>query len=425
MENEIEKLKKENEKLRGELDKHRMRDSQRNKRRFWVLKKTGTLFIGKGLKKSILAVFHELDKDKSVSKDTLADLSANLIRRFLRVGIVAFLIAILPYYLTYFQNELIKKQNSIIEVQNRRIEQQTHLTEAARRSTQMFIMGEVLQDINKELAEIPENGKRVLSKTLSGRIQALASAMKPYRYLEGDSLIRKPLSPERGQLLIALVAADFDTTFFYSNILKKCNFNYADLRNENLSNAYLKEANLVNANLSNANLYEVNLYEAYLSGANLSNTNLRLSELQYVDLIGADLRDADLELANLEGADLDDVLAFRADMGSANLYNTSFLDADLSYADLGGTELIYADFDGANLKGVNLESADFRRVDFRNIRSMDSVRVHTFDWFEYINGLEVQGIEQIINNYRIDSIPGPNYHLYKKMSPILVRKSSE
>ena len=106
------------------------------------------------------------------------------------------------------------KQNKLIEKQNYRVEQQTHLIEASRRSSQMFVMSDVLSDLNKEL-ENPKNIDRKISKTLTGRIISLSSAMKPYKYLENDTLIKRALSPERGQLLITLLE---------SNIIKIWNF---------------------------------------------------------------------------------------------------------------------------------------------------------------------------------------------------------
>ena len=78
-------------------------------------------------------------------------------------------------------------QNKLFESQNKKMDQQTQLVEASRRSTQMFIMGEVFSDLNKELND-PLNVKDTLSNTLVGRIISLSRSMKPYKYLQNRLL---------------------------------------------------------------------------------------------------------------------------------------------------------------------------------------------------------------------------------------------
>ena len=179
-------------------------------------------------------------------------------------------------YLSLF---LLYKQTNLFKNQNKFIQQQTHLAEASRRSSQMFIMGEVLSDINTELKD-PLNSRDTLSNTLVGRIIGLSRSMKPYKYLVGDSLINKPLSPERGQLLIALVESKIDSTFFVDKILKGSDFSSAELNG---------------ANLSGANLNGVNLNMAQLNSANLKNANLKNARLQLFGMDGKVVLDQELE----------------------------------------------------------------------------------------------------------------------------------
>ncbi|KZS42473.1 hypothetical protein AWE51_03255 [Aquimarina aggregata] len=210
---EINALKKENEGLKKIIAKREKKESQQKSRRNWFLKKIATPIIGFNLKKSIVNSIDEFNEKKVLSKDTLADLGANIIWRITRIGIFAVIIGVFPTVLFIQQNKLLRNQNKkieqqtgLFESQNKFIEQQSFLSEASRRSTQMIILGDILSDLNKEL-ENKNNLQKTLSSTLVGRIISISSVMKPYLYLENGELIDKPLSPERGQLLISLIAA--------------------------------------------------------------------------------------------------------------------------------------------------------------------------------------------------------------------------
>ena len=91
---------------------------------------------------------------------------------------------------------------------------------------------------------------------------------------------------------------------------------YADLCDEDLSNADLR-----GANLSNANLRGADLRYADLRGANLSNADLRGANLSNTDLRGANLSNANLSNADLRGADLSNANLSNANSRGANLSN--------------------------------------------------------------------------------------------------------
>ncbi|NAS30968.1 hypothetical protein GTQ40_08315 [Flavobacteriaceae bacterium R38] len=254
---------------------------------------------------------------------------------------------------------LFLNQNKLFEIQNKRIDQQTHLAEASRRSSQIFIMGEVLGQLNQELIL---NRSDTLSNTLVGRIISLSRAMKPYRYLNNDSLISKPLSPERGQFLISLVESKIDSSFFTKRIIRFCDFQYSDLNN---------------ANLSEADLWNINL--------------------QY----------SDLRLTNF----------WKADLTHAYLMN-----ADLRKASLREARLINANFANSDLTGANLSDADLYQSDFTNVLSLDSVEVDRTDWLIYIrDSLQLKGSHKLFNDYRVDSVPYNPDADFKKI--ILVKKN--
>ena len=219
--------------------------------------------------------------------------------------------------------------------------------------------------VDKELKEdIGKKGVRDLSPQLIGRITGLSTRLKPYRYLDGDELTTKPLSPERGQLFISLLGSQLDT-----NTLVKI-YNRIDLR----------DADLIGANLRGANLIGADLSDADLAFADLSDANLRDADLRDADLSRADLGDA-----NLSGADLTLTDLSRADLS----------DADLRYAYLLGAYLI-----GANLRGANLWNADL------SIADLSQAKVDN----DFLRETQLKG-------YQIDSTFEYNewtYHLVKK-----------
>lgn len=189
-----------------------------------------------------------------------------------------------------------------------------------------------------------------LSLTLEGRISGLLQALRPYRFLEatdcaektifeellswiksflfrnsyqlGCQKLSKPLSPERGQALLAIVNARV-------KINNKYLFHKADLSN----------ANLREVNLSNANLFMANLREANLSGANLFMTNLINSNFTKATLFRANLMGADTKKSNLNSAYLGGTNLVGANLKEANLANAYLTNAKYNtkqYTDVDG-----------------------------------------------------------------------------------------
>lgn len=332
MSEHIDDLLRENARLKARLEKLDSNKGLSDKR--GIFKFVGTLIAGKNLKKSIYNSINEFNEQHKISIDTTSNLIASLIRRITRIGVIGLLVAILPTTLMFYQNNLLKIQNS-------KIETQTHLAEASRRSTQMFIMGEVLSDVNSELKN---NSSSRLSNTLAGRIIGLSRAMKPYRYMIGDKLIDEPISPERGQLLISLCKSKISSSFFVDEILQESDFTKSELMDAKLRGAILRDVNLNDANLSRSDLMNVDLQNASLKNTNLSHV---------------DMADINLINANLEGANLT------------------------------GAFLIRAQLKGANLTRVVL----------------DSVKVDRADWLLYIRDkLKVKGAAQLFETYKIDSV---------------------
>lgn len=327
----IEELEQENQALKAKLDHIQSLSKQKNKRRLGILKFIGGAVAGRKLKRSIYNVLEEYNTQKHVSRATFSDFLASLIQRITRIGVVTILFAVLPSILLIQQNILIKKQN-------KKIQDQTFLAESSRRSSYMFIMGDLMSDLNDERKQ-----SSALSTPLQARIISLSKAIKPYRYLgNNDEIIPKPISPERGQLLIVLSKsgiAKHDLLELYD----ECDFSYAEILNGNLSNAFLKDLDLRNANLSNSDLENVDLTYTLLNNAELVNTDFTDAVLKQANFTNANLSNANLRFATLNGA--------------------NFTDANL-----------------------------------------DNVKVHRMDWLDYIKTKKVKGADELRDDYEVDSV---------------------
>jgi uncharacterized protein YjbI with pentapeptide repeats len=282
------------------------------------------------------------------------------------------------------QNTKIEAQTALLREQNEKLDQQTVTVEAARRGARSTELFALLQ----KASELPPDDE-ARRRAFVGRVVAFTSAATPFFYVkveagrasspEGEGtgaggplrgrakpeLIERPLSPERGQLLVGLLAAGADLAPL---IEARATFAWADLRGADLPGAVLSRADLRGADLSDAGLAGANLSGANLSHADLSRASLladlsgaflSFADLSRAYLSGAFLHRAVLAFANLSGADLSRAnLAFadlsRADLRGADLSGAFLFRANLSFADLS-----HADLSGALLSGANLSGAMF------------------------------------------------------------------
>lgn len=286
----------------------------------------------------------------------------------------------------YNQNKLLLQQNQLLNQQNIRLDQQTYLQEAERRSSLVFLMGNILDAVNEELKEdVGIKGVRDLSPQLTGRIIALSNSLRPYRYLGSDSLVGRELSPERGFLLLSIVSSDIDRSSL-QKIYKSADFSYSDLKHAVLSGKYLAGINLFAADLDEALLDETDL-----SGANLSEAELEGAILARARMPGARLRKTKLFHANFESANLDD----------ANFSDADLRRAYLSSATLQRAHLNRADFSGANLSGIRLGKATCDQI------KLDSAVVSDYFWLDSISAGAANAPsspEFLVANYYIDSV---------------------
>jgi uncharacterized protein YjbI with pentapeptide repeats len=312
-------------------------------------------------------------------------------------------------FLIYRQNQLLQSQ---AQLQNQKMSEQTALMASTRRSNALVLMTSLFDRIDEELKS---NATRTLSDETIARIIALNHSFQPYRYLQGDTLSDKKLSPERGQLLLLLSTLNIDSssfnqikrqTSFFAADLELATLSGVDLSGADLREANFKDADLSAANLSGADLGEACFWRANLKEADLSQANLEKADLKWADLSGADLREADLDVVDMTSARMTKVDLRNAVMTYADLSGVFLNEADLSGSNLNGTVLESANLSGAIVKNVNLRVADLNDavLEKTNLEGSDlhGVVVGGEEWFEQLKEWQVVGAEAIQKGYYIE-----------------------
>lgn len=332
---EFERLQAENQALKSKLEKQKQSKQKRRKLGWTFLKQSSGFILGAKLKKSIERFLEELSEQQRVSRETISDLLSAIIIRLTRVGFLLVITTLLPSILLIFQtyylsqqNKLITGQSEMFKQQNNRLDQQTYLQEAERRGQTLLLMDSMLKEINDD---VRSNSQNSIDDGTAGRLISLSKMLKPYKYLENDSLIERVISPERGYLLVSLLETGINlnaTSRSRSNgkLINRLDFTYAELRDIALKGADLMEINLSNADLRQSNLTGTDLKKADLSNARLNNTNLSYTSFNEADLenaifVNAILDRADFSKADLTGSDLRNVSLVKTLVNGAILKN--------------------------------------------------------------------------------------------------------
>ncbi len=370
---------------------------------------------------------------KNWPRATTRDWLASLLSRFTRLGVFAALVAIAPLVFISTQTWLLCNQNRLLDAQN-------NLVESNRRSALTFELSAILNEMNRELdareraltrskwksmarareiindrygkssvgfdyeglkqngawrRELNELGFSVsvfprlksysiqprLSRRLQGRIIALNKILRPYRYLDQTGrLIRKGLSPERGQLLIALVESGVDL----EGLIARQSFAAADISGTQVSRLQTTEV----SGFAGFNLTSLDLPYAGLDGAVFRRVLMEFARFEDSSLEDAEFHNVILEYAKFPGAKMRDAF-FKA----PHARYADFTGADLTNAKFHGGDLREAKFTNAKLKdtafcmavmprcattgtGAKLLAADFSSVKFQG------TIVHRQDWFK-------------------------------------------
>lgn len=257
------------------------------------------------------------------------DFAAALLARFTRIGLTFVVLASLPLIITLLQLIALTQQTKLID-------QQTELAESARRSALIFEQTAILDKIDDEMSSLTvaeaDSSKPRLSPRLEGRIIALSRSLRPYRYLDGDNLTPLALSPERGQLLTALMNSQVDM----SGILTQANFQYSDLPGIRFRDFDLGQKLMAVSQIKIiGDTIILRADEISLARSNFRSSLLEDGSFKLVRLELADFRNADLSSINFEEAKLGG-----ANFSYATLTDVNFTDANLQHTVFEGAKMI-------------------------------------------------------------------------------------
>ena len=113
----IKKLLKEKEELSKELNDYKTKEKLKKSRNEKIWNFTNRAIVGKELKGSLRKLFNELPNN--VKRETLADLTGSLIKRFSRFWIIGLIFSIFLLIVPLFQVYLLIMQNKLFENQNK------------------------------------------------------------------------------------------------------------------------------------------------------------------------------------------------------------------------------------------------------------------------------------------------------------------
>lgn len=305
-------------------------------------------------------------------------------------------------WMIYQQNQLFETQ---VQSQDKRIWQQSELIESIRKSSQVVLMGNVLDRVDEELEKNPQGP---LSDATIARVAALSYSLKPYASFAGDTLMQTRLSPERGQLLLALSLMPIDSVSF-AKIKQGAIFFQADLGDANLKGADLSGANLGEANLRGADLSGANLRGAYMKEANLWGANMNNAQLGGANLNRADARWAQLNGADLRGANMNGMDLRSAQLRKANLNGATFNWAKVTGAMLNEVTIVDVDMQGTIFERANLTKVDFTSSNLLlanlNEAIMDGTQLSDVrvdkDWVEKLGKWKIINAQQLQAQYEV------------------------
>lgn len=307
-------------------------------------------------------------------------------------------------YSIYRQNENLEIKN---QKQNKKIREQSELIESSHRSSMQILLHDVLKKVDDAL-KINSAGK-LSDETIASIVNAFNFTFIPRRHFEGDSLLAKKLSPEKGQLLIELCKRNIDSISF-KKIKLNAHFSGADLRKGDLhgvdlSGADFKDADLSFADLRNTNFQGADLRNANLLGAHADQSNFIKADMRRAILCWAEMNEANLDSANLNGTDLTNAQLRNADLHKATFRSAKLDGTLLNEANMEGITLIDASLKKTNLTKVNLKNADVNRANFNEsiMTEAELTQLLNIDkgWFEKLNEWHVTGAKEILEKYKI------------------------
>ena len=314
------------------------------------------------------------------TRDALAALAA----RFVRIGLVGIMLAIIPSTLMIIQVYQIQQQNHIITEQNTLTREQfgvsyrTQLIQMIYEEQPSCDPALRRSDYGQDPGQAQRQSYCPPAQLLRVRQEAARSLVQLYRLRDQAPIFTKA-NLDRAEL----DAADFARADFSASTLKGASLAGAQLERATFDGALMERASLVGAQAAQASFIGASLKDADLTGARLSGASLRRA-----DLTGAILKDAQLsgasfykedkptrndygehaklsEAADLSGASFKGANLIRAIFQGKRLTRVTFDQAKMAQVNLIKAELKDCSFKGADLRGVNLTGASLIDVDLR------------------------------------------------------------
>jgi uncharacterized protein YjbI with pentapeptide repeats len=240
----------------------------------------------------------------------------------------------------------IESQNKKAIALQKQIEKNKVIAESREiKKSRITYLSEIYKEIIKELKEdFNEDGIRNLSTGLIARISSVSENLEPYRFVKNDSLIIKPLSPERADLFTTLIKSKIDKESL-SQIFSKSNFTYCDFNEVDLSNINLAKELYGIAGSYNTEaqilvtpVQRINMSHSNFNNANLDNTILYgdFSHCSFKSIMVNNLKIiwSNVERSNFQGSNFQDCLFENSSFNHCNFTNIKttsegFINCDL------------------------------------------------------------------------------------------------
>lgn len=293
------------------------------------------------------------------------NVAAALVARFIRIGVVGVMLAIVPSTLMIVQVYQIQQQNYIITEQNQLTREQFGVSYRTQLIQMIYEEQRDCSDEDKRSDYGQDTGATARKKycppsqMLRVRQEAARSLVKLYRLRDEQTILTKA-NLDRADF----VAADFNLSDFSGSSLKEADFKLANLKSTIFDHALMHGASLKGVKAPKASFIAASLKDADLSGATFHDAIFRR-----VDLSGAVLKDADLSGASFYKEDK----PTRSDYGehvkfsdAGELGGAKFIGANLIRSIFQGKRLVNVNFDKANLTQANFIKAEIKQSSFKD-----------------------------------------------------------